>query len=69
MAVSEIIKMLELLTLFNKKDDIEKIQKVIRDIITSLEKQARVLDFILWYSYGLMLYIFYKTVIKKVVKK
>ena len=41
MAVSEIIKMLELLSLFDKKDDIEKIQKVIRDMITSLEKQAR----------------------------
>ena len=41
LAVSEIIKMLELLSLFDKKDDIEKIQKVIRDMITSLEKQAR----------------------------
>ena len=41
MAVSEIIKMLELLSLFDKKDDIEKIQKVIRDMITSLEKQAQ----------------------------
>ena len=27
------------------------------------------LDFIIWYSYGLMLYIFYKTVIKKVLNK
>ncbi len=27
------------------------------------------LDFILWWSYGLMGLIFYKTVIKKVVKK
>ena len=41
MAVSEIIKMLELLSLFDKKDDIEKIQKVIRDMITSLETQVR----------------------------
>ena len=41
MAVSEIIKMLELLSLFDKKDDIEKIQKVIRDMIRSIEKQAR----------------------------
>lgn len=41
MAVSEIIKMLELLTLFDKEDDIEKIQKVIKDMITSLKKQAK----------------------------
>ncbi len=27
------------------------------------------LDIILWWSYGLMFFIFYKTVIKKVIKK
>tara|TARA_B100001057_G_scaffold473078_1_gene537096 strand:- start:974 stop:1132 length:159 start_codon:yes stop_codon:yes gene_type:complete len=40
MAVSEIIKMLELLTLFNKEDDLDKLQGVIQDMITTLRKQA-----------------------------
>ena len=31
--------------------------------------QGGFLDIILWWSYGLMAFIFYKTVIKKVVKK
>ena len=41
MAVSEIIKMLELLTLFNREDDLDKLQGVIQDMITSLKKQAK----------------------------
>ena len=41
MAVSEIIKMLELLTLFNKENDLDKLQGVIQDMITSLKKQAK----------------------------
>ena len=40
MAVSEIIKMLELLTLFNKENDLDKLQGVIQDLITTLKKQA-----------------------------
>ena len=39
--VSEIIKMLELLTLFNKENDLDKLQGVIQDMITSLKKQAK----------------------------
>tara|TARA_Y100001937_G_C6946112_1_gene252556 strand:+ start:340 stop:504 length:165 start_codon:yes stop_codon:yes gene_type:complete len=41
MAVSEIIKMLELLTLFNKENDLDKLQGVIQDMITALKKQAK----------------------------
>ena len=41
MAVSEIIKMLELLTLFNKENDLDKLQGVIQDLITTLKKQAK----------------------------
>ena len=41
MAVSEIIRMLELLTLFNKEDDLNKLQGVIQDMITTLRKQAK----------------------------
>ena len=41
MAVSEIIKMLELLTLFNKENDLDKLQGVIQDMITTLKKQAK----------------------------
>ena len=41
MAVSEIIKMLELLTLFNKENDLDKLQGIIQDIITTLKKQSK----------------------------
>ena len=41
MAVSEIIKMLELLTLFNKENDLDKLQGVIQDMIATLKKQAK----------------------------
>lgn len=41
MEVSEIIKMLELLTLFNKENDLNKLQGVIQDMITTLKKQAK----------------------------
>ena len=41
MEVSEIIKMLELLTLFNRVDDLDKLQGVIQDMITTLKKQAK----------------------------
>mgnify|MGYP001221876490 CR=1 FL=1 len=41
MAVSEIIKMLELLTLFNKENDLDKLQGIIQDMITTLKKQSK----------------------------
>lgn len=41
MEVKEIIKMLELLTLFNKENDLDKLQGVIQDMITTLKKQSK----------------------------
>lgn len=40
MDIQDVIRLLELLTLFNKKDDLPKIQGVIKDMITSIKKQA-----------------------------
>jgi len=40
MEVEDIIRLLELLTLFNNEDDLPKIQGVIKDMITSIKKQA-----------------------------
>ena len=41
MAVSEIIKMLELLTLLNQENDLDKLQGVIQDMITALKKKSK----------------------------
>ena len=41
MEVKEIIKMLELLTLFNRVDDLDKLQGVIQDMIATLKKQSK----------------------------
>ena len=40
MNIEDVIRLLELLTLFDNEDDLQKIQGVIKDMITSIRKQA-----------------------------